>query len=91
MENGMDTRSATIKALDRIQERYGIDTDSGIADVLQTSRQAVFYWRKVGRVGSQRVLLVEEHSGVSRHQLRPDVYGPPPAGNLPKSSAFAAA
>ena len=37
--------------------------------------QAVSQWTKVP---AERVLLVEEISGVSRHDLRPDVYGPAP-------------
>lgn len=35
------------------------------------SRQAVYQWREVP---SHHVLKVEEISGVSRHQLRPDLY-----------------
>jgi DNA-binding transcriptional regulator YdaS (Cro superfamily) len=30
------------------------------------------------RVPAERVLEVEQLSGISRHELRPDVYGPAP-------------
>ena len=34
--------------------------------------QAVQKWRK--RIPAERVLLIESISGVSRHELRPDLY-----------------
>lgn len=37
--------------------------------------QAVSQWKKVP---VERVLRVEEVAGVSRYELRPDVYGDPP-------------
>lgn len=36
--------------------------------------QAVQRWVKTGRVPAERVLKVEQASGVSRHSLRRDVY-----------------
>lgn len=40
------------------------------------SSQAISQWK---RVPAERVLEVERLTGVSRYDLRPDVYGPPPA------------
>ena len=37
--------------------------------------QAVSQWR---RVPAERVLSVEAITGVSRHQIRPDIFGAPP-------------
>ncbi|MGV1953594.1 Cro/CI family transcriptional regulator [Agrobacterium vitis] len=39
------------------------------------SPQAVSQWR---RVPARRVLLVEKVTRISRHELRPDIYGPFP-------------
>lgn len=39
------------------------------------SSQAVGQW---SRVPAERVLEVEAITGISRHELRPDVYGPEP-------------
>lgn len=41
--------------------------------------QAVNQWVKKKKVPPERVLEVEDATGVSRHALRPDIYGPPPA------------
>lgn len=35
-------------------------------------------WRKRGRIPPERVLEIETLTGVSRHCLRPDVFGPEP-------------
>lgn len=35
-------------------------------------------WRKRGRVPYQRVVEVERLTGISRHDIRPDVFGPAP-------------
>ena len=35
-------------------------------------------WKKRGRVPAERVLDVERITGVSRHRLRCDIYGPEP-------------
>ena len=38
--------------------------------------QAVQKWLRTGRIPAERVLAVEEHSGISRCELRPDLYPP---------------
>lgn len=48
-----------------------------LARQLNVSYQAVQKWLKSG-VPPTRVLEVEEVTGISRHELRPDVYGPTP-------------
>ena len=36
----------------------------------------VMNWRMRGRVPAQRVIDVERLTGISRHELRPDIFGP---------------
>lgn len=38
----------------------------------------VMNWRSRGQVPADKVLLVEELTGISRHKLRPDVFGKKP-------------
>ena len=56
-------------ALRRAIERAGGLT--AIADRLGISKQAISQWDEVPPL---RVLAVEQASGVSRHELRPDLY-----------------
>lgn len=46
-----------------------------LGKVLGISSQAIAQWR---RAPASRVLQIEEVSGISRHDLRPDVFGPAP-------------
>ena len=48
---------------------------SQFAALVGTTQQLVSYWCKTGRVGASHVLNVESATGVSRHELRPDVFG----------------
>jgi DNA-binding transcriptional regulator YdaS (Cro superfamily) len=49
------------------------DGKSALARGLNISPAAVCQWK---RVPADRVLSVERITGVSRHELRPDLYGP---------------
>ena len=44
---------------------------SKLADHLGITRQAVYQWK---RVPEDKVLDVEAFTGISRHELRPDIY-----------------
>lgn len=35
-------------------------------------------WRTRGRVPAERAIQIEAVTGISRHQLRPDIFGPAP-------------
>lgn len=48
-----------------------------LADALGITRQAIYQWDKVP---AERVLDVERLTGVSRHDLRPDLYPEEPTG-----------
>ncbi len=50
---------------------------SGLADKLgDITPQAISQWK---RVPAERVIDVERVTGISRHRLRPDVFGAAPA------------
>ncbi len=44
-----------------------------LADQLGITKQNVFGW---WRIPAEKVLQVEKLTGISRHELRPDVFGP---------------
>lgn len=56
------------------KEVHNAGTISALAAHLGISRGAVCQWDKVP---TERVLQVERITGVSRHDLRPDVFGRP--------------
>jgi len=45
-----------------------------LAKMVGVKHQTIHSWRKAGRVPAARVLAVEAATGVSRHDLRPDIY-----------------
>jgi DNA-binding transcriptional regulator YdaS (Cro superfamily) len=46
-----------------------------LAEALAINPSAISQWEKVP---AERVPAVEEATGISRHDLRPDLYGPAP-------------
>lgn len=46
-----------------------------LVEKLGISRQALYEWRKCG-VPAERVIIVEEVTGIPRSRLRPDIYPP---------------
>lgn len=57
---------------------------AAVAKLFGISSQAVSQWKTIP---VDRVLRLEEASGVSRHEMRPDVYGPPPEPTGPHEKA----
>lgn len=56
---------------------------SGLARLLGVKQGHVWHWlHKMRRAPPDRVLAIEAATGVSRHDLRPDIY-PPPAEPAP--------
>lgn len=71
---GMDTAATPVeRAIDALggvtktATALSIDNPSVIAN-----------WRTRGRVPAEKVLDVEAATGISRHELRPDIFGPAP-------------
>lgn len=50
-------------------------TQTALAATLGIERSAVSQWKQIP---ATRVLEIEELTGISRHVLRPDVFGPAP-------------
>ncbi|MFG1238029.1 Cro/CI family transcriptional regulator [Xanthobacter autotrophicus DSM 597] len=66
--------------------RKAIEAAGGGAELarrLNVRRQAIYQWREVPPL---RVLEIERVTGISRHVLRPDLYGPAPSP-LPQETA----
>ena len=50
-----------------------------LADKIGTTQSMVWYWLRAKRgLPPERALQVEGVTGVSRHLLRPDIFGPAP-------------
>ena len=58
---------------------------STLARSLGISHTAVRKWRLLGRPPAERVLEIERVTGVSRYELRPDVFGPAPDAPGPRA------
>ncbi|MEZ0495160.1 transcriptional regulator [Sphingomonas sp. IW22] len=55
-------------------------SQSAFARLIGVSQPAVHLWLKEGRIlPAEHVLTVESATGVSRHDLRPDIYPPEPS------------
>lgn len=54
-------------------------TAGKIGKHLGISREAVWGWWRRGAVPAERVIEVEQITGISRHLIRPDIYPAPPA------------
>ena len=63
----------TANIIERAVETQG--TQLKLARLLGITRSAIAQWKKVP---PGRVLDVERITGISRHDLRPDVFGPKP-------------
>ena len=49
-----------------------------LAALLGVRYQAIQAWRALGRPPAERCLAIERLTGISRYDLRPDIYGPAP-------------
>lgn len=68
-----------------------IDKAGGIKAVAAHFRikvPAIYQWREYREgVPANRVLALEELTGISRHDLRPDIFGPTPAPRRKRRAA----
>lgn len=69
---------SAMNALDRAIERAG--GRQALADKIGVKYQAVQKWQTLNRLPAERVLTIESLTGVSRHELRPDIYPREPKG-----------
>lgn len=65
-------------AMSPLERAMGDLKQTAFAELIGVTQPLVSYWLKRGQVGAQYVLKVEEKTGVSRHDLRPDIFGPTP-------------
>ena len=49
-----------------------------LARLIGVKHPTIHSWMKAGRVPAERVLAIEQATGISRYELRPDVFGPAP-------------
>lgn len=64
-----------------------VGSQIALASLCNVTPQAVSQWLQKGRPPADRVLMIEHASGVSRHELRPDIYGPPPPASPQQGAA----
>lgn len=48
---------------------------SKLASSIGANQNVVSNWKKRGKVPAQQCIAVESATGISRHELRPDVFG----------------
>ncbi|KFL31423.1 hypothetical protein JP75_07645 [Devosia riboflavina] len=64
-------------ALEKAIEAAG--SQRALAAILKVSQQVVSYRVQSGKgLSAEDALKVEASTGMSRHELRPDIFGPPP-------------
>ena len=68
----MDNLPSPFEALKMANDRAG--SQSELARICGVSQPAVWKWLQGGRVPAEYVLRIEAATGVSRHDLRPDIY-----------------
>ena len=71
---GMDTPTSPIEAA--IVAMGGATAAARMLGIDNPS--VVMNWRSRGRPPADRVIEIEAASGISRHDLRPDIFGPSP-------------
>lgn len=67
-------QNAGLSALATAIERVG--SQVALASACKVTPQAVNQWMGKGKPPADKVLAIEAATGVSRHQLRPDIFGP---------------
>ncbi len=53
-----------------------VGTQSKLSKCINSSQQNISYWLRSGKVAADKVILIEQATGVSRSDLRPDIYPP---------------
>ena len=58
---------------------------TALAVQCRVRRQNITRWQKTGQVPAHHCLAVEQLTGISRHELRPDVFGTPEQASLARA------
>jgi len=45
-----------------------------LSKAINSSQQNISYWLKTGKVAADKVIPIEKATGVSRYELRPDIF-----------------
>ncbi len=61
--------------VEQIIESLGPGGASRLAKACNVKPQNITRWQKTGQVPAHHCLAVEQVTGISRHELRPDVFG----------------
>jgi DNA-binding transcriptional regulator YdaS (Cro superfamily) len=88
MIDSADNKSMTLLALEEAVELAGGQT--ALARTIGKEQGHVSTWLRRDKVAAECVLAIEAATGVSRHRLRPDVFGAAP-GDLAVPLAAGAA
>lgn len=64
-------------------------SQSAFGRLVGRNQSTINGWLKSGKVAHDAVLIVEAKTGISRHRLRPDIYGPEPTAAPEPLSALA--
>lgn len=75
MDKGLRLVLAKAKSQDPAKDQEGVKGHRALARILGVSQAAISQWR---RVPPARCLQIEKVLGVSRHDQRPDIFGPAP-------------
>ena len=59
--------------LERAIEKAGGQTK--LARDIGTTQQGIYYWLKKNKVPAEFCPKIEEATGISKHELRPDIFG----------------
>lgn len=68
----MDTQTPLELAIERV------GSQQALADALGIKSPSITDWHRRGKIPAERCLAIESLTGISRHALRPDVFGPAP-------------
>ncbi|MCS3807837.1 helix-turn-helix domain-containing protein [Xanthomonas sp. 4461] len=69
----MDSQTPLQKAI------VAAGSQQNLANQLGIRSASISEWKSRGRIPVERVRLIESVTGISKHELRPDIFGPNPA------------
>ncbi len=77
------TQRAIKLAVEKVGSLVRVAEKLSVSNGKPLTRQAISQWEKVP---PRHVLALEELSGVSRYELRPDVFGPAPSSKRSRAA-----